>query len=395
MAGLNSGGRSVDLPNDSADSRQTTTLAPIKISILVPAHNEAAVIATTVRQLMQLDYPDYELLVIDDRSTDDTPEILHNLKKELSSRFQFYTRTAQSVPGKAAALNESLEHVNGEILVVFDADAQVDSDFLKKAVAFFSASGVGAVQTRKVLLNSKQNWLTECQQYEYCMDAYFQNRRDTTCGSVELRGNGMLIKREVIELLGFNERSLSEDLDLCTRMHIAGWDIRYAPSIPVREEGLARLGPLIRQRLRWTEGSIIRYLENAENVLFNANVAYRTRLDLLMFVFEFFAPLWLSLENCILLTKCLTGTLTGTPAFFSSTAMLIVTIYFLYGTYRGVADYDDKPSFSNSIRGAVMVYLYFSLLWPPIVACLLTRILLRKERNLHWVKTQRQGVLLK
>lgn len=363
-----------------------------RVCILLPAHDEASVIEKTVRSLSRLDYPDFELLVIDDRSTDGTGEILRRLEAEPQSNFRFYSRTANSRAGKAAVMNEALTRTDGEIIAVFDADSHVSPDFLTKLVPYFEQQEVGAVQSRKSVSNAERNVLTHCQKYEYALDAYFQSRRDLVHGAVELRGNGMLVRRKALnELGGFNERTVAEDLDLCTRMHMTGWDLRYSPEVRVWEEGMPAVRGLIRQRIRWTEGSLIRYLENGRDIIFDHNIAFRAKLDAMQFVFEFIAPVWLLFENTLLLLKWITGGLEGEPVLFASSAMLILSIYFLYATYLGATRYEGA-SFFESVRGTLMVYLYLMCLWLPIVFFLILRILWKKERNLNWDKTEHYGV---
>ena len=342
--------------------------------------------------VLKLDYPDYEVLVIEDRSTDDTANVLRKLKSSSESRFSYISRPEGSTPGKSAALNDALSHVQGEILCILDADALVEPDFLKKLIPNFCESTIGAVQARKTLLNPHQNWLTLCQKYEYALDNYLQVRRDSLHGAVELRGNGMLVKREVLEALGgWNEYSLSEDLDFCTRMHASGWDLRYIPTVQVWEEGLTDLRPLIRQRLRWTEASLIRYLENAGQLLFNRKLAFRTKLDMMQFVFEFVSPIWMLLENLLLIFRWATGQLSGTPVLFSSAALLVLSIYFFWATFQGIHRFNQASIF-QALKGTVITYLYLSILWLPIVFILFARILFQSERNLKWDKTPHYGV---
>ncbi len=363
------------------------------VSVLIPAHNEETVIFKTVQLALNLDYPNYEVLAIDDRSTDGTLKALRNLQTEnIGKRFQIVCRSEKARPGKAAVLNDALPHCQGEVLCVLDADAWVGPDFLKALVPYFSVSDVGAVQARKELLNPYQNGLIRCQQYEYALDAHLQSCRDAVHGCVELRGNGMLLRRQVLESLGgWNERSLTEDLDFCTRMHAAGWDIRYAATVSVKEEGVPNLLPLVRQRLRWTEGSIIRYLEYADSLLSKRRVAFYAKLDMLQFVFEFLAPFWLLLENVMRLFKSAGSQLPETPVLFSPPAFWVLTAYFLWAAYQGISRF-HQGTFWQLLRGTLMVYVYLSFLWLPIVFWLTGRILFRRERNLKWEKTQHYGM---
>ena len=99
-------------------------------------------------------------------------------------------------------LNDAFALAKGEAILVFDADATVDPDFLNKLVPQLEPKDVGAVQARKVIRNKDYNWLTRCQSNEYSIDVHCQLGRDSVKGAVELRGNGELIKRKVFKRIG-------------------------------------------------------------------------------------------------------------------------------------------------------------------------------------------------
>jgi hypothetical protein len=177
-------------------------------------------------------------------------------------------------------------------------------------------------------------------------------------------------------------------------MHIAGWDIRYEPTATVREEGISTVAALLRQRIRWTEASVIRYLENAQQILFNQKLAFRTKMDASLFIFEFIGPVWLFLENILVIARWLTGHLTTPPLLFAAPAMTVLCSYFVYASFLGIYRY-DKAGLGRSIQGTAMVYFYLSFLWLPIVFYLFFKILTRKERDLFWNKTPHYGVAVK
>ncbi len=358
-----------------------------KISVLVPAHNEEFVIEGTVQTLMALDYPDYEVLVIDDRSTDNTPQKLQKLVKEYGDRLRYHVRSVGSMPGKSAVLNEALGMTDGEVIAVFDADAYVEPDYLRRIVPFLAEDCVGGVQGRKVIANYTHNWLTRCQNYEYSMDSYFQCGRDTIRGAVEFRGNGQLVKRQALEDVGgWNELSLTDDLDLSTRFHLRGWDIRFAHKVLVWEEGIVRLPALLRQRRRWAEGSLTRYLEFAPRVFTRENVSLRTRADLIAYVIEFLFPIWMLSDYLYLSWHFLTGEVHKLHMLSSLFVLPVLAIFFYTMLLIAIIRF-NRPAILHAIWGAMMTSFYLIIVWVPVAYWVTAKMLLQKERSMNWGKT--------
>ena len=171
------------------------------VTIMVPAHNEGAVISQTVENILQLDYPNFELIVIDDRSDDNTAEVIKELEQK-HDKVKALIREKDAFPGKSAVLNDAFKFAKGDAVLVFDADARVDADFLNKLVPNLEPEDVGAVQARKIISNRDVNFLTRCQDNEMTLDSHFQIGRDAVKGAVELIGNGELIKRKALEDIG-------------------------------------------------------------------------------------------------------------------------------------------------------------------------------------------------
>lgn len=102
----------------------------MKISVIVPTYNEKGVLERCIESLGAQIYTDFEIIVVDDGSTDSTPKILKNLEKSLPN-FRFI---GQNHLGPGAARNLGAKHAKGEILVFVDADMTFDKDFLKKLI---------------------------------------------------------------------------------------------------------------------------------------------------------------------------------------------------------------------------------------------------------------------
>lgn len=397
----------------------TTPAAPSEaalpsLAILVPAHNEAAVIEATALALLEQDYPHYSLWVIDDRSTDGTAEKLAALKAQLDAtgetRFQYLVRPPEARPGKSAVLNDALALCGGELIAVFDADARMAPNFLSQMVAVLQEpvypqitdpqdNPVVAVQARKVILNNGDNWLTRCQNYEYAFDAYVQSCRDLARGAVELRGNGQLVKRTALEALGgWNEATVTDDLDLSTRIHLAGWDIRFASQLAVLEEGITDWKPLYRQRTRWAEGSLRRYLEFGGSVLWNPQVGHRTRADMLAYFLNFLFPLLLIMDNARwLLVSALWPHLQQTPFLLSFGIVPLFAVAFIPTIYIGLRQFKTHPDLAyleqspwprfKTIGAALSTSLFMTAIWVPVVFYTWAKLMVQPNRPFVWVKT--------
>lgn len=267
-------------------SRPTESRSPRPfVSIVVPAKNEETVIEGTVRSLWALDYceggvPQYELIVVDDGSTDRTGELLKGLADEGPLAI---VPTPPGSIGKAAALNLGIARARGELIAVFDADARVAPDFLARMVAALTDPTAGGVQSQRRLYNADQNLFTRIQDDEYRLFSHpLQRARRVLGGMVSFSGNGLLVRRTVLtELGGWNEDALTEDIDLSLRLHLAGWDIRYCEEAVVWEEAVPWPRELIRQRIRWFEGAIRSLGDHLPAILFG-RVSLFKRLDMLM-----------------------------------------------------------------------------------------------------------------
>jgi 1,2-diacylglycerol 3-beta-glucosyltransferase len=357
-------------------------------SLAIAAKNEAAVIADLVENLCSLDYPAdrYEVWAIDDNSTDRTPEILDNLTHQYP-QLQVLHRTGQTTGGKSGALNQVLALMQGEIIGVFDADASVPPDLLDRVLAYFQTETVGAIQLRKAITNSNTNFLTRGQRAEMALDAYLQQQRTSSGGIGELRGNGQFVRRTALDSCdGWNEETITDDLDLTIRLHLTGWDIQLMPYPPVGEEGVTTFKALWNQRNRWAEGGFQRYLDYWEAIASNRMGTKKT-LDLISFLSiqyllppagipDFLMAFWLK----------------HPPLLLPMTATLGVALP-LWATWVGLrrsyqqagANISNTTIFTQTAIGSLFV-----LHWLAIMPWAIARMALFPKR-LKWVKTPRQG----
>jgi 1,2-diacylglycerol 3-beta-glucosyltransferase len=358
------------------------------ISLAVSAKNEATVIANLVENLCNLDYPAdrYEVWAIDDNSTDRTGEILDELALQYP-QLQVLHRSGEATGGKSGALNQVLTMMQGDIIGVFDADARVTNDVLYQVVAYFQNETVGAIQLRKAISNSSTNFLTGGQQAEMALDAYLQQQRTGMGGIGELRGNGQFVRRIALDSCdGWNEETITDDLDLTIRLHLTGWQIELMPYPPVQEEGVTTVKALWNQRNRWAEGGFQRYIDYWDAIASN-RLGTRKTIDLISFVLiqyllppagipDFLMAFWLR----------------HPPLLLPMTASLGVALP-LWATWVGLRrSYHQAGKDVNimTLLSQTAIGSLFILHWLVVMPFAIARMAVR-PKQLKWVKTPRVG----
>ena len=267
------------------------------VSIVLPASNEESVIGAAVASLCAQRYaradgrPHYELVVVDDGSTDRTAE---RATEAAAGAPHVIVRRREREPGprtKGAVLAWVHATLQGEVICAIDADTLVEPGFLERAMRAWSRDrGADAIQVAREPRNASVSWLTRVQAEEQLMDLTSQCGRWATDGTAELRGNGMFVRRDALEAVGgWSPRALTEDLELSTRLAADGRHVTLAPEVAVMEEAVESLRALWRQRLRWAEGSLRRLLEHGPGRVLGRQPLSR-KADFLAFAGEFLVP---------------------------------------------------------------------------------------------------------
>ncbi|HIK06814.1 MAG TPA: glycosyltransferase family 2 protein [Trichormus sp. M33_DOE_039] len=358
------------------------------VSVMVAAKNEEAVIGKLVKNLCNLEYPkgQYEVWIIDDHSTDNTPQVLAELAQEYEN-LKVLRRSAQAVGGKSGALNQVLPLTKGELIAVFDADAQVSSDLLLQVVPLFQRDKVGAVQVRKAIANAKENFWTKGQMAEMALDTWFQQQRTAIGGIGELRGNGQFVRRTALEGFGgWNEETITDDLDMTFRLHLDNWDIECVFYPAVQEEGVTSAVALWHQRNRWAEGGYQRFLDYWDLILKN-RMGTRKTWDMLMFMFTMYILPTAAIPDLFMSVSRHRLPILG-PVTGLSITMSVV------GMYAGLRRIRQEQKFNvytpfvlllQTVRGTL-----YMLHWLVVMSSTTARMSVRPKR-LKWVKTVHTG----
>jgi len=238
----------------AADDRQTALgFSHPSVSIIVPAYNEEKVIADAVRSHLGIDYPDFEVVVVDDGSSDQTAE----KAREVAAEDALGRVKVHRIPngGKGNALNFGIREARGEFLLCVDADSRLDPDSLRYAVRHMRDPRVGAVAGNVKVLN-RHKILTGLQALEYIVGQNLMRRIFGLFGCVGIvPGPFGLFRREALEEVGYyTDDTFAEDCDLSLRLIAARWRIVDEINSVVRTEAPEKLLPFIKQRYRWTRG---------------------------------------------------------------------------------------------------------------------------------------------
>jgi len=223
------------------------------ICVIVPAHNEEKTIETTVTTLLDQNYPNKEIMVVNDGSTDGTSAVVTPYAVE--GKVILFNRPVSG--GKAVALNTGIAATHAEIIVVVDADSALQRDALMRIASHFEDEQLKAV-SGNVKVGNNVNILTNLQSLEYLRGINLRRRAfDILDTELVVPGAVGAFRRTTYEEVGTLDTStVVEDMDQTTKMVKAANDIHYDPLVVAFTEVPETLRDLVRQRSRWYGGTL-------------------------------------------------------------------------------------------------------------------------------------------
>lgn len=362
------------------------------LSVFVPAHNESKVIRDSLDALLTCDYPEGRLTIvpIDDRSVDDTRQILQEYAESYPGRIQPFLRDG-GIPGKAAALAEAMERHPDEIFLIFDADYIPGIRLLKQLVAPFFDPEVGAVMGRVVPLNVGTSLLTRLLDLEraggYQVD---QQARMNLRLVPQYGGTVGGVRRIALENVGgWNLDALAEDTDLTVRLVLAGWEIVYQNRSECYEEVPESWESRIRQIKRWATGhnqALRRYVTAL--ILNRGRLPAWKVIDGVLLLGVFAVPLLLLLGWTCTMILFYTG---YRPAWGVITVLAISSFNTVgnFAAFFEVAAANRLDGSRERIRMLPFLFLSFLVSTFAVGRAALSRASWMKGRPVEWQKTER------
>lgn len=221
------------------------------VSILIPVYNEADVIGNAVHAACDMDYPNFEVVVVNDGSDEDTRQVIDEFVG--AGMVRAIHKLANE--GKALAINDALPCLNGEIILIIDADAELEPSALRHMVTHFRSGRVAAVAGNPRVKNV-ETFLARLQLIEFTSIVSLLRRAQRVWGRV-ITVSGVVAafrKSALIDVGLFSPDMPTEDIDLTWKLQKRFWDVRYEPNAIVWMNVPSTFKGLFKQRLRWARG---------------------------------------------------------------------------------------------------------------------------------------------
>jgi len=267
------------------------------VSIIVPAYNEEVNIVGSLKNLLKCDYPNFNIIFVDDGSKDNTWEIV---SKEFSSNTKIKLLTKPN-GGKASALNYGISSTDSDFVVCIDADTKLATNAVSTMMKHFlmqpnSLGEIGAV-AGVVKVGNEVNLLTKWQNIEYITSQNFDRKGFAYANAITVVPGaiGAFKKKAILDAGGFTTDTLAEDCDLTIRILRAGYRVTNEPKAIAYTEAPETLKMFMKQRFRWSFGVMQTFWKHTD-ILFsskNKSLGWIALPDILIFkyIIPIFSPI--------------------------------------------------------------------------------------------------------
>ncbi|WP_448138679.1 glycosyltransferase [Sphingobacterium siyangense] len=275
-----------------------------KVSVIIPAYNEEITVLATIKSLLNLDYPNYELIFVDDGSKDKTFEIVSKVYGD-HPKVRLFTKPNG---GKASALNYGIQQSEAQFVLCIDADTQLKTDALKQLMKYFNKPQVAAV-AGSVKVGNVHNILTHWQSIEYITSQNMDRRAFDLLNMISVVPGaiGAFRRAVILEVGGFTTDTLAEDCDLTMRILRAGYTVRNSSEAIAYTEAPDTVKMLFKQRFRWSFGVLQSFWKNKQTLL-NPKYGYFGMVGMPnILIFQIILPLFAPLADIFMLFSLVSG----------------------------------------------------------------------------------------
>ncbi len=278
----------LNLFRHARDKRVPSKEHNIMVSVIVPCYDEEKVIKASLESLKNQTYTNFEIIVVDDGSSDNTHLVAKNMEF-IDGKRRLIALTKKN-GGKAEALNFGIEQAKGELILAVDADSKLSPDAIELMVGYFDDPKVGAVAGSVYVTNQNTLW-TKLQALEYIQGLNLVRNGQAYLKLVNIIPGpiGMFRKSAIIEAGGYQYDTYAEDCDLTLNLINNHYKIDYEIDAVSYTEAPEDLMDLLKQRYRWTRGILQSILKHKDKLWkFHKNFA----MSMVVWYMLFEAILW-------------------------------------------------------------------------------------------------------
>lgn len=350
------------------------------VSVIIPAYNEENVIGRTIESILKSNYPNLEVIVIDDGSKDQTPLVVSHKYDANKKVFLFQKKNG----GKASAINLGIKKAKGDIVVAIDADTIVSPDSISMLIRHFSDENIAAV-SGNVRVGNKRNLLTSWQHIEYVTGFNLEKRGFATLNCVPVVPGALgAWRKQVVEELGyFTDDTLAEDTDMTLKI------LRQGYKVVIDEQGYAyteapeMIRDFLKQRFRWTFGTLQCFWKHKKAFwgIKHKSLGFIALPNMLLF--QFIIPFFAPLLDILFILGILSGAIQNSLMIFASYFLIDFLVCLV--AFR-MEKLSFKPLISLFLQRVFYRYLLLWVTWKSLFVAL-------KGSRVGWGKLKRSGDL--
>ena len=355
------------------------------ITVIVPAYNEEKTIAKLLDSLVEADYPNKEIIVVDDGSTDRTFAVASSYHEKFKDRREFSVLRKPKNGGKSAAINHGLLFARGDYVVTVDADSIVARDAFKIIAGYLQNPNVAGVGGNVKVLN-RVNHLTKCQALEYLIGINLWRRAFDIFGVVMVVPGALGgFNRKVLSQAGnYDNDTLTEDFDITIKALKCGKVVQASSGAVAYTEAPATVGDFYRQRIRWYRGNMQTFTKHKD-------IATNTRFGMLRqygYPITVMTMLILPILGIVIGVAGVLAIMEGMWLFMLFSFLLFTCLQFVLSSIALIID--EEEDWKVVLYSPLMVVGYKHLVDLIILKGVLD--VAFKRKGLRWTSGKTQGV---
>jgi len=350
------------------------------VSVIIAAYNEEKVIGRTIESILKSDYPNLEVIVVDDGSKDQTSLVVTQ-EYEANKKVHLFRKKNE---GKSSAINLGVKKAKGDILVAIDADTIVPPDSISMLIRHFADENIAAA-SGNIRVGNRKSLLTAWQHIEYVTGFNLEKRAFATLNCVPVVPGALgAWRKQVVEELGyFTDDTLAEDTDMTLKILRHGYKVVIDEQAYAYTEAPEKIRDFLKQRFRWTFGTLQCFWKHKKAFGGRKHKALGFIALPNMFLFQFIVPFFAPLVDLLFIMGILSGNAQKSIWIFGS--YFLIDLLLCLVAFR-MEKLSYKPLISLILQRICYRYLLLWVTWKSIFAAL-------KGTRVGWGKLKRAGNL--